>query len=191
MALGVTFYRFPNDVLVGFMFVFSMLFGVLIIRALYILMHRPHNYPNDQVHLAVLGSKALKILSLFMLIALGLLGFRVQSSIGDGQFWVLDSLSRGWWCIIRICIGALAALCASVFDTNPVFRAWSSCTVPLAAVLDLLSQTNFAVRISCIEHGLCLPDPPLVDSLYALAWRDIISAVITVRRGGKPEDRDA
>lgn len=180
VVTGITFYWLPNDVVIGFVFLFAMFFATLAARVLYILMHRRHQYPNDQVHLAVLGAKTLRTLSILMLIALCLLGFRVSPGIEHGQFWALDSVSRGWWCIIRMAIGGLAALCASVFETHPAFRAWSSLTIPLCAVLDLLSESNFAVQISCIDHGLCLPDDRKLNALYAYAWRDVISAVLTV-----------
>jgi hypothetical protein len=157
-----------------------MMLGTLLVRSLYIFMHRKHHYPDDQVYLLVLGSKTIKLLAVAMLLVLCLLGFRVRPGIVAGQFWQLDSLTRGWWCIIRICIGMLAALCASVFETHWLFRAWASLTVPLAATLDLLSQAQFAVHISCIDHGLCQPDDALLQELYALAWRDIVSAILTV-----------
>jgi hypothetical protein len=180
LHLGVTFYSFPNDVVTGFIFVIAMMLGTLLVRSLYIFMHRKHHYPDDQVYLLVLGSKTIKLLAVAMLLVLCLLGFRVRPGIVAGQFWQLDSLTRGWWCIIRICIGMLAALCASVFETHWLFRAWASLTVPLAATLDLLSQAQFAVHISCIDHGLCQPDDALLQELYALAWRDIVSAILTV-----------
>jgi len=180
LSLGTTFYSFPNELITGFIFVVSMTLGTLLVRSLYILMHRKHHYPDDQVYLLVLGAKTIKVLAVFMLIALGLLGFRVKHGIEAGQFWQLDSVSRGWWCIIRLVIGVLAALCASVFETHFLFRMWASLTVPLAAVLDLLSQAQFAMHISCIDHGLCQPDPSKERELYALAWRDIVSAILAL-----------
>lgn len=188
LALGTTFYSFPNELITGFIFVVSMALGTLLVRSLYILMHRKHHYPDDQVYLLVLGSKALKVLAVAMLIALALLGFRVRPGIEAGQFWQLDSLSRGWWCIIRMVVGVLAALCASVFETHFLFRMWASLTIPLASILDLLSQAQLAMNLSCIDHGLCQPDPSKEKELYALAWRDIVSAILTVR-GARREGR--
>jgi hypothetical protein len=180
MTLGITFHGLPNEAVIGFEFIFSMLFGMLLIRGAYIWMHRPHQYPNDQVHLAALGARWLKFLTIPMMTVLLILSARIDPGIPAGKFWELDSISRGWWCVIRIMIGAMATLCASVFETHPLFRAWASMTVPLISICDLLSQANFAVQISCIEHGLCQSDDELRSDLYNLAWRDIVSAVLTL-----------
>jgi hypothetical protein len=183
MALGITVYQVPNNAILGFIFVLAMLLSVMVIRVLYIIMGRvKHHYPNDEVFLGMVGCKAIRILSMVMLFTVCLLGFRVDSAIPPGKFWELDSLTRGWWCIIRICIAGLCALCATVFETHWSFRLWASVTMPLCSVLDLLSEGNFAVQLSCLDHGLCQPDAMLRKQLYLLAWRDIVSAVLTVSR---------
>lgn len=183
-TLDVTFYGAPNETVVGFEFLFAILFGMCLIRFMYIWMHRPHHYPNDQMRLAALGARCLRLLSIPMMAALFILFARVDPGIKSGQFWELDSLSRGWWCVIRIMLGVVATLCATVFESHPLFRIWPSLTVPLISILDLLSQANFAARISCIEYGQCTDDTDERQTMYDYAWRDMASAVLTLTFAG-------
>jgi len=185
MIPGITFYSLPNDLIIGVIFMMSILSSLLLIRILYIRMHAPHHYPSDPMNLAVLGGRSLKALAVLMLIALSLLGFRVNASaprgsVDEHSMWTLDALTRGWWCIIRITLGALAALCAAVADKHWILRMWPSVTAPLIPILDLISQSHLATRISCIEHGLCVDDDDEKSTLYNLAWRDIVSSIISL-----------
>ena len=178
--MGITFHGMPNEAMIGFEFIVAMLLGTILIRTLYIWMHRPHFYPNDQVYLAALGAKWLRFMMVPIMTCLLILTVRISPGIEHGKFWELDSVTRGWWCVIRIMIGVLATLCVSVFESHPLFRMWPSLTMPLVSILDLISQANFATQISCLEHGLCQPDDAYRSHLYRLAWRDVVSAVLTL-----------
>jgi hypothetical protein len=178
--LGLTFNNTPEEIVIGFVFVFSMLAGMLIIRSLYIIMHRAHLYANDEIHLAVDATTAMKCMILPLMVVLLILLNRATLPIASGQFWTMGALENGWWCVIRVMLGVLLTLSASVYETHPLFRAWVSLTLPLISILDLISHQNYAARISCLEHGICIPNPPLLAQLYTRAYRDLFSAFISL-----------
>lgn len=58
--------------------------------------------------------------------------------------------------------------------------------LPGLAFIDLLSYSEFAQNISCMERRVCEQDETLRQWYYVFAWRDLFGALFTVRSDSLP-----
>ena len=145
--------------------------------------------------LVLYGHRLARALSVAYLALCLLLSARVNVSVSAGGVWQLEEVVRGYWACVRICLAALLALLLSILHTHCGLRLLACALLPVACVLELLSEVANAMQLSCptavfvsVSGGSsdestlsCVPALlPSTSALSFYAWRDVVSAVVSL-----------
>jgi hypothetical protein len=186
MSSTFYFHDIANEHALGYSVILSILITGFMIRALYWFSAENHeNYPSTAIYLAVIGKRWLSRLSFCSVCMISLLAFHIEYSYkSTSSFFSLDSISVGWWCVIRIILCTLAALATSLFDSSTFFRITCICVYPICSILDMLSEISLVLQLHCISSGTCrttaLASTSTYNNLNLMAWRDHGSIVVTL-----------
>ena len=145
--------------------------------------------------LVLYGHRVARALSIAYVAACLLLISRVNVHVSGGGVWQLEEVGRGYWACVRMCVAGLLALLVSIMHTHRALRMLTCLLLPVAAVLELLSEVSVTLQLNCptalqvtVNGGSTYNSevsyvPALLPStslLWFYAWRDVVSAVVSL-----------
>jgi hypothetical protein len=166
----------PNDFIIANLTCAAAILGAGLPRFIFFLERKNK---VERLHNVLLsGLSCLRIISLILLVATSfLLGRSTITSPRD--FWSIQSLNKGYWCVLRTGIVLLLVGAMYLFDKHPLLRLVALLLAPVSGAIDYFSQVDMVNTVSCMNTGTCVEKS--LDWQYFFIYRDMISGGLTVR----------
>lgn len=180
----------PNDIILGCMFLSTLLVSMATFFIIQCITLRPGAYTEVETRIGVRGLRFMQMIGLVGFILLGILLGRAYTTSpyklyyppGTYPVGYTDSFSQGDWVKVRVGLGALAYFSLFMYDAHWVMRMTCVILFPLLASSDFLSELALVRNIQCVEYDVC-PTKTGPDSLTQMkfyAIRDILSGCVNM-----------